>query len=287
MYCHIQQSIKSVLLEMWDDRYFGSHLVIPCCHMWGVALDQQRGTAWRGGTWADPSAGDIGAPLCCRLCRLSANPFDTGPSPALCFAHSRHSVRICWLIQLSLTVPALCFPPPGIEASAVSVAHHLTSGVWGNPDAPTGYFRSDENFRAISCARLYLWRFQKHWGRAPPGSHGSLFTPSCLMLHGQVMYCDFSHSPVPEMLWQMKIFSGVGLMFSEVLILNSQPQESCHGPCGSCSKVQLWDRKSDQLWPPWRSATNHGFEQHRSVPSDVHFCEQFASPLGGTIPKVF
>ena len=83
----------------------------------------------------------------------------------------------------------------------------------------------------------------------------------------------------------METFSGLGLLFSEILILNSQPQGSCQGPGGFCSEVQLWDRKSDQLWPPWGSATNHGFEQHRSVPSDVHFCEQFASLFGGRLLK--
>ena len=109
--------------------------------------------------------------------------------------------------------------------------------------------------------------------------------PSRFILQGQVMYWDFSHSPGPEMLWHMETFSGLGLLFSEILILNSQPQGSCQGPGGFCSEVQLWDRKSDQLWPPWGSATNHGFEQHRSVPSDVHFCEQFASLLGGRLLK--
>jgi len=28
------------------------------------------------------------------------------------------------------------------------------------------------------------------------------------------------------------------------------------------------------------SPANHGFEQQRSVPSDIHFCEQFASLWG-------
>lgn len=83
----------------------------------------------------------------------------------------------------------------------------------------------------------------------------------------------------------METFSALGLMFSEILIFNSEPQGSCQGPGGFCSEVQLWDRKSDQLWPLWGSATNHGFEQHRSVPSDVHFCEQFASLLGGKLLK--
>lgn len=29
MHYRILQSIKSILLDMWDDRHFGSHLVVP------------------------------------------------------------------------------------------------------------------------------------------------------------------------------------------------------------------------------------------------------------------
>ena len=33
VHCRILQSIKSVLLDVWDDRYFGIHLVIPRDHL--------------------------------------------------------------------------------------------------------------------------------------------------------------------------------------------------------------------------------------------------------------
>ena len=37
----------------------------------------------------------------------------------------------------------------------------------------------------------------------------------------------------------METFSALGLMFSEILILNSQPQGSFQGSGGFCSEVQL------------------------------------------------
>lgn len=235
---------------------------------------------WQRGAWADVCRGHRHHAL-----SLISKSFELSSPLALCCAHDRHSGRVYWHIQLSLAEPVLGFPPLGIEASAVPVAHHFTSRAWGSPDAPAGGFRSDRDSRADSCAKLYLWRCQKPWCGAPSGSCGPLCTPPRFMLQGQVMYWDFSHSPGPEMLWHVETFSALGLMFSEILIFNSQPQGSCQGPGGFCSEVQLWDRKSDQLWPLWGSATNHGFEQHRSVPSDVHFCEQFASLLGGKLLK--
>ena len=33
VHCRILQSIKSILLDVWDDRYFGIHLVIPRDHL--------------------------------------------------------------------------------------------------------------------------------------------------------------------------------------------------------------------------------------------------------------
>lgn len=53
MYCSIQQSIKSILLEMWNKKYFGSHLVIPGCHMRDMALEQHQGAVDGGGVEAD------------------------------------------------------------------------------------------------------------------------------------------------------------------------------------------------------------------------------------------
>lgn len=82
MHYHILQSIKSILLDTWDDRYFGSHLVVPRNRSWGIAPDQQRGTAGRE-VHEQTSARDVDT----TLCRLSANHLSLAPH-RLCAVHT-------------------------------------------------------------------------------------------------------------------------------------------------------------------------------------------------------
>lgn len=82
MHYRILQSIKSILLDMWDDRHFGSHLVVPRDCLWGIAPDQQQGTAGRE-VHEQTSARDVDT----MLCRLSANHLSPAPH-RLCAVHA-------------------------------------------------------------------------------------------------------------------------------------------------------------------------------------------------------
>lgn len=106
------------------DSNLGSHCDPTLPHARGSPAPAACG--WRRTCVSRPVCWGHRPPLCCQLCRLSASPFDAGPSPALCLAHSRHSGGICWLIELSLQCQTchIWSPAPGAETPAVSVAQH-------------------------------------------------------------------------------------------------------------------------------------------------------------------